>query len=141
MLSAVPAVPVITIDGPTASGKGTIAARVAEALGWHLLDSGALYRLTALKAMGSGVLLDDEAGLAQCAAQLRPQFIGEAVFLEGAEVTLAIRAEPVGQAAPEWRYTPNCALLCCSSRGILPSLLAWSPTVVTWARWCSPKLR
>lgn len=107
MMSAVHPVPVITIDGPTASGKGTIAARVAGALGWHLLDSGALYRLTALKAMGSGVLLDDEAGLARCAAHLKPQFIGETVLLDGAEVTLAIRAEPVGQAASRVAVYPR----------------------------------
>ena len=61
---------VIAIDGPSASGKGTVAARVAAALGWAYLDSGALYRLTALYARRQGVAWDDEAALAQLAAAL-----------------------------------------------------------------------
>ena len=62
------AVPVITVDGPTASGKGTLASAVAQALGYHFLDSGALYRATALAAMQAGVSEHDEAGLAAVAA-------------------------------------------------------------------------
>jgi cytidylate kinase len=91
--------PVLTIDGPTASGKGTIAARVAAHLGWHLLDSGALYRLTALRAIGLGVNLQDASALGHCAQGLQARFEGETVWLDGQEVTLAIRAEPVSQAA------------------------------------------
>lgn len=91
--------PVLTIDGPTASGKGTIAARVAAHLGWHLLDSGALYRLTALRAIGLGVNLQDASALGHCAQGLQARFEGESVWLDGQEVTLAIRAEPVSQAA------------------------------------------
>ena len=63
-------IPVIAIDGPSASGKGTVAERVARVLGFHFLDSGALYRLTALSAMKHGVALDDEAGVATLAAAL-----------------------------------------------------------------------
>ena len=67
-------VPVITLDGPSASGKGTVAERVARALGFHFLDSGALYRLTALSAMQAGVALDDEAAVAAVAAALPATF-------------------------------------------------------------------
>ena len=63
-------VPVIAIDGPSASGKGTVAARVAAALGFHYLDSGALYRLVALLALRAGTDLDDEAALARLAASM-----------------------------------------------------------------------
>ena len=68
------AVPVIAIDGPSASGKGTIAARVAAELGWHYLDSGAIYRLTALAAQRAGVAWDDEPALARIAAELDVEF-------------------------------------------------------------------
>ena len=92
-------VPVIAIDGPTASGKGTVAQRVAEALGWHYLDSGALYRLAALAARRAGVALDDEPALARLAVNLPIEFSGGQIFLAGDAVTDAIRAEAVGEAA------------------------------------------
>lgn len=93
-------VPLITIDGPTASGKGTIAARVAASLGFHLLDSGALYRLTALAAMQQGVDFDDESVLARVARALEVQFTDEPrISLRGVDVTDALRAEAVGNAA------------------------------------------
>lgn len=93
-------VPLITIDGPTASGKGTIAARVATALGFHLLDSGALYRLTALAAMQQGVSFDDEQALARVARALEVLFTDEPrISLRGVDVTEALRAEAVGNAA------------------------------------------
>lgn len=92
-------IPVITIDGPSASGKGTVAERVAAALGFHFLDSGALYRLTALWAMRQGVALDDEARVAALAATLPASFRGGAVWLAGEDVTGAIRAEAVGEGA------------------------------------------
>ncbi|ENO97295.1 bifunctional 3-phosphoshikimate 1-carboxyvinyltransferase/cytidine monophosphate kinase, partial [Thauera phenylacetica B4P] len=69
-------VPVLAIDGPSASGKGTVAARVAEALGWHYLDSGSLYRLVALAATRAGVAFEDEAGVAALAATLPARFEG-----------------------------------------------------------------
>ena len=72
---------VITIDGPTASGKGTVAHRVAKALGWDVLDSGALYRLTALAAIKQGVAADDEAGVARVAETLDVRFDGPHVYL------------------------------------------------------------
>ncbi len=92
-------IPVITIDGPTASGKGTVAGRVAETLGFALLDSGALYRLTALSALEGGVDLTNEPAVAKLAAGLQVVFQGERILLAGREVSDAIRAEHVGVAA------------------------------------------
>jgi len=91
--------PVITIDGPTASGKGTIAHRVADALGWAVLDSGALYRLTALAALERGIPADDAAGLAGAARALDVVFDGPRILLEGRDVAGAIREERVGNMA------------------------------------------
>jgi cytidylate kinase len=92
-------VPVIAIDGPTASGKGTVAARVAAALGYRYLDSGALYRLVALRALEGGVSADDADALARLAAALRPVFEDGTVRLDGRDVTDAIRSEEVGRVA------------------------------------------
>ena len=97
-------VPVIAIDGPGGSGKGTIARRVARHFGWHLLDSGALYRLVALAGMHSGLSGTDVAGHARLAAALDVQFGmdgqgEEQVFLAGSDVTRELRAEASGEAA------------------------------------------
>jgi len=92
-------VPLIAIDGPTASGKGTVAQRVARALGWAYLDSGALYRLCALAALRGGVALDDEAGLAALASVLPVRFGDDRIELDGQDATEAIRDEAVGNAA------------------------------------------
>ena len=90
---------VIAVDGPTASGKGTVAGLVARELGFHYLDSGALYRLTAYKCLKDAVDLADESACAACAAAMRPVFQGGKIELEGEDVTEAIRAEAVGIAA------------------------------------------
>ena len=90
---------VIAIDGPTASGKGTIAQRVAAALGWHYLDSGALYRIVGLLALREAVSLDDGQALSKLAGQIEPVFQGERILLGGEDIALAIRAEQVGTAA------------------------------------------
>ncbi|RKW27612.1 MAG: (d)CMP kinase [Kingella sp. (in: b-proteobacteria)] len=90
---------VIAIDGPSASGKGTIAARVAQELGWAYLDSGALYRLTALYAQRQGVSWSDEAALAELAAALPVRFAGGTVFLADENVGSAIRSEEIGMSA------------------------------------------
>lgn len=100
-------VPVIAIDGPTASGKGTVASRVAERLSFHLLDSGALYRLTALQALRREVELRDEHAIAKLAEHLPARFQGEHIFLANEEVTHAIRAEEVGNMASKIAALPT----------------------------------
>ncbi|MDN4036704.1 (d)CMP kinase [Massilia sp. YIM B02443] len=99
-------VPVITIDGPTASGKGTVATRVAERLGFHLLDSGALYRLTALQALRTGTDLADEQAVATVGARLPVRFVGGEILLAGEDVGHAIRAEEVGNLASKIAALP-----------------------------------
>ncbi|MCX7892951.1 MAG: (d)CMP kinase [Burkholderiales bacterium] len=88
-----PDVPVIAIDGPSASGKGTVAQGVAAALGFHYLDSGALYRLVALAAGRAGLRLDDEPRLAALAERLPAEFCGSDILLSGEVVTDALRTE------------------------------------------------
>ena len=92
---------VIAIDGPSASGKGTVAARVAEALGMDYLDSGALYRLTALAAQIQGVAWDDEAALEPIAAQLPVAFVAGGILLNGEDVSATIRQEAIGMGASQ----------------------------------------
>ena len=92
-------IPVVAIDGPTASGKGTVAQCVAEALGFHYLDSGSLYRLTALAAVKRGVSLDDEMRVAKIAGALEINFSGQIVTLDNQDVTDEIRSETSSQNA------------------------------------------
>lgn len=99
-------IPVITIDGPTASGKGTVSHIVAQKLGFHYLDSGALYRLTALSALRKGTDLGDEHALAKTARDLHCTFSGEHIFLGQENVAAAIRAEEVGNAASKIAALP-----------------------------------
>ena len=98
-VSTAASIPVIAIDGPSASGKGTVAQLVAQRLGFHYLDSGALYRLLALAASKRGVALDDEAGLSDLAAGLDIRFEGDSVLLGGEIATEAIRTEECGNGA------------------------------------------
>jgi cytidylate kinase len=100
-------VPVITIDGPTASGKGTVASRIADRLGFHLLDSGALYRLTALQALRGALPLSDEAGIAKLAQQLPARFRDDVIYLADEDVSHAIRAEEVGNMASKIAALPS----------------------------------
>jgi 3-phosphoshikimate 1-carboxyvinyltransferase len=120
-------IPVITIDGPTASGKGTLAAGVAQALGYHTLDSGSLYRVTALAARRAHVAPDDEAGLAAVARGLHLQFEGTNVILDGVDVTERLRDEAVGAMASQISVWPQVRTalfdLQCSFRQ-LPGLVA-----------------
>lgn len=88
-------VPVIAIDGPSASGKGTVASGVAARLGYHYLDSGALYRIVALGAIDRAVALDDGEGLAAMTGRLQIRFAGQRVLLDGRDVSDAIRTEEV----------------------------------------------
>lgn len=96
--------PVIAIDGPSASGKGTIAKRVAQALGFNYLESGALYRLVALVALRQG--LRDEQAIAQLAQTMDVAFAGDEIFLEDQEVSVHIRHEEVGNRASEVARMP-----------------------------------
>ena len=98
--------PVIAIDGPSASGKGTVAERVARALCYHYLDSGSLYRLTALAALRAGVALDDEAAVAMLAAQLPASFGAGRILLADDDVTDAIRTEDISIGASKVAALP-----------------------------------
>ncbi|PWT75425.1 MAG: bifunctional 3-phosphoshikimate 1-carboxyvinyltransferase/cytidylate kinase [Proteobacteria bacterium] len=100
-------IPVVAIDGPSASGKGTVAKLVAERLGFHYLDSGALYRLVALAAMEAGLAFDDEPGVAGVAASLDAEFRNDHVFLAGKDVTESIRAEQVSSASSRVAALPR----------------------------------
>jgi len=105
--------PIITIDGPSGSGKGTISRLIAGRLAWHLLDSGALYRLVALAARRQGVSLEDEAALANLAAGLDfrfesgPEGAETQVLLGGEDVTQAIRSEQCGNDASAIAVLPG----------------------------------
>jgi cytidylate kinase len=102
--------PVIAIDGPSASGKGTIAQRVAAALGFHYLDSGALYRLVALAALEAGVGFDDEQRLAALAAGLDVRFVNGEIILSYQRVTDEIRSEACGMGASRVAALPGVRL-------------------------------
>jgi len=102
-------IPVICVDGPTASGKGTLAAQLAHQLGYHLLDSGALYRITALAATRAHLPLDasGEAEIANMAQRLKIEFANDQVLLEGENVTQAIRSEENGMNASRVSALPQ----------------------------------
>ncbi|MEL6115412.1 MULTISPECIES: (d)CMP kinase [Photobacterium] len=103
--------PVITVDGPSGAGKGTLCMLLADKLGWNLLDSGAIYRVLALAAIHHGVELDSEAALVPLAAHLDVQFIAEGelvkVILEGEDVSSTLRTEDVGNAASKVAALPR----------------------------------
>jgi cytidylate kinase len=98
--------PVIAIDGPSASGKGTVAARVAAVLGWHCLDSGSLYRLVALAAIRAEVALETEEAVARIARTLAASFVDGKVLLAGAEVGDEIRTEEISAGASKVAAIP-----------------------------------
>ena len=103
-------IPVLTIDGPSGAGKGTIARLMAEQLGWHLLDSGALYRLTALAGIDRSLDLDDAQAMAACARALDVDFkiVNHTVVIEldGADVTSRVRSEDAGMGASKVAALP-----------------------------------
>jgi len=99
-------IPVIAIDGPSASGKGTVAALVARELGFHYLDSGAIYRVTAYAAQQGGVALEDELGLVELAHKIALRFDGVEVYLNVAAIGDVIRSEEAGRAASQIAALP-----------------------------------
>jgi 3-phosphoshikimate 1-carboxyvinyltransferase len=105
--SVTQAVPVIAIDGPSASGKGTVAGLVAKTLGFHYLDSGALYRLLATAARRDGVALDDEAALTALAVQVDIRFEGSDIWLDGVQVGDELRSEEMGGCASQVAALPQ----------------------------------
>lgn len=100
-------IPVITLDGPAASGKGTIAKRLADALGFYYLDSGALYRIATYAAIQRGVSLDDADALARVSESLNPVFDGGKILLDGQDITTAIRSEQVSAATSRVAVIPR----------------------------------
>lgn len=99
-------IPVIAIDGPSASGKGTVAQRVAQTLGFHYLDSGAIYRIAALAARARNISWQDEAALAKMAAELDIRFEGGEIVLNGEVITDAVRTEEISRGASEVAVHP-----------------------------------
>jgi cytidylate kinase len=100
--------PVIAVDGPGGAGKGTVCQALARRLGWHLLDSGALYRLVALDSMEAGIALDDEEAVADRARQLAVEFAADGrIALAGRDVTDAIREERCSQGASQVAVLPG----------------------------------
>ena len=100
-------IPVIALDGPTASGKGTVAMHVARRLGWHVLDSGAIYRLAALAVINAGVDPSDFAAATRIASQMQIRFEQGKILLAGVDVTDLIRQERVGNIASELAKHPG----------------------------------
>lgn len=100
-------IPVIAIDGPSASGKGTIAAAVAERLGFHYLDSGALYRIVGLVAGERGLNLDSDLEVSRISLNLNIKFNGDQVWVDGREVSGLIRGEVAGAAASRVAALPG----------------------------------
>jgi len=100
-------IPIITIDGPSGSGKGNIASLLAERLGWEVLDSGALYRLVGYAAEKSGISFDQVDNLCEIARNMNVSFKGEQVLLDGEEVSRSIRTETAGNAASKVAALPE----------------------------------
>ncbi|WP_295390227.1 (d)CMP kinase [uncultured Thiodictyon sp.] len=114
-MTAADLVPVVTIDGPSGTGKGTLAVLLAARLGWQCLDSGALYRVLGLAAARRGIDLDDAPALAALAGNLGVSFVGGRVLLDGADLGDAIRTETAGMAASRVAVHP----------GVRAALLEW----------------
>ncbi len=140
-------IPVITVDGPSGAGKGTISHMLADTLGWHLLDSGALYRVTGQACLIEGVSWDDHPAVAEIARHLEVSFSaapsGEIlVAYKGRDVSREIRTEEGGRGAstvaaiPAVRRGPAGA-----PAGVSPGPRAWWRMVATWEPWFSPRRR
>ena len=132
-------VPVVTIDGPGGAGKGTVASAIAKAKGWHLLDSGALYRIIAVAGLADGIALDDAPALVEMSEGLEIVFAYGQVRVNGANVTDAIRTEEAGNSVAGGGLPPvRDAIFALSKVSGAP---AWWLTDVIWAPSCLPTLR
>ncbi len=138
-------VPVLTIDGPGGAGKGTISSLVAERLGWHLLDSGALYRLTARAAVKHHVALDDEAALAAIATKLDVAFPvvdgHPCTLLEGEDVGQVIRTEQAGELASQVAALPSVRAALLQRQRDFCQLPGWWQTAAIWELSYFPRRR
>jgi 3-phosphoshikimate 1-carboxyvinyltransferase len=131
-------VPVVAIDGTSASGKGTVAARVAQALGWHYLDSGALYRLTALAAGRAGIAWDDEPGLRRSPANSTSSSPAGRSGWRGKRFPTPSAARKSRPPRRGWPRFPLFAPRCFFVNGPSAGRPASSPTAATWGRWSFP---
>ena len=127
-------VPVIAIDGPSASGKGTIAKRVAGALGYHYLESGSLYRLVALLSLRHGLL--EEQALTRMAEEMDVRFQGDEILMDKQDVNQEIRREEVGNRASEVARMPAIRQALLRRQRAFRQPPAWWPTGATWPPWC-----
>lgn len=137
--------PIITVDGPSGAGKGTLCMLLADKLGWHLLDSGAIYRVLALAAIHHSVDTESEDALVPLAVSLDVQFKAEGelvkVILEGEDVSRTLRTEEVGNAASKLQRYHVFAKHCFVASERLRMHRDWSLTAVIWVRLSSPAQR
>ena len=128
------AVPVIAIDGPSASGKGTIAQLVAQRLGFHYLDSGALYRLVGLAARRAQVNTSDEMRVARLAEDLDVRFDNGEIYLNRRACNRFARSEEAGGGRLRSRRAARGQERCCCASALYGRRPVWSPTGGTWGR-------
>lgn len=132
-------IPVLTIDGPSGSGKGTISRAIARALGWHYLDSGALYRGVGLAAGWNNIDFSDAGALVRCTFDTEVGFSNDGeheprVLVNGSDVTDELRTETAGAAARRSPRSPRCAPRCASASAPSGACRGWWRTAATWGR-------
>ena len=133
-----PLAPVLTIDGPSGAGKGTISRIIARRMGWHYLDSGALYRAVGVAASWADIDTSDASALVRCTFDTHVQFVeqGDAmrVMVNGTDATDELRLETTGALASAIAAIPEVRAALKERQRAFRSCRAWSPTTATWAR-------